>query len=295
MGLVPDSCSCARSARAPTVSSSTNMPGCPCLACSQGDDLAGRGRRRARIAAADARRAPSSLAVVRSTHGRAFTTERRRLGHGEVHITPSVRRRSRRSGRTAGTTARTSVRTSGSGRASASRPRPRSRATTRCGRGLLERRGPLDRDAADTRVLEREPAQDARHATGLLRLLERRVAQPGRVEQELEQRALRRGRRRRRARATPRSSAPSSSIGRVDELPRVLERQAPAALARGAAGRRRAGRGSAAATRPRASSRAPTRAVATRCHAASAASRSRGSSTPRSASRGPIRASSTMR
>ena len=45
------------------------------------------------------------------------------------------------------------------------------------GGGLLERRGPLDRDPADVRVLEREPAQDARLATGLLGVLERRAAQ----------------------------------------------------------------------------------------------------------------------
>src|SRR4029079_1570509 len=48
----------------------------------------------------------------------------------------------------------------------------------------------LDRHAADTRVLEREPSQDRRYASGLLCFLEPRVAEPRRVEQELEQRPL---------------------------------------------------------------------------------------------------------
>ena len=85
-----------------------------------------------------------------------------------------------------------SGRTSGSGRPSArctSTREPRDDA--RRGR-LLERGGPLDRDAADARVLEREPAQDARGASSLLCVLERGVAEPRRVEQEREQRPLRR-------------------------------------------------------------------------------------------------------
>ena len=54
----------------------------------------------------------------------------------------------------------------------------------RCGR-LLEPRGLLDRDARDPGVLQREPAEDRCDAPGLLRLRERRVAQPRGVEQEL--------------------------------------------------------------------------------------------------------------
>ena len=48
---------------------------------------------------------------------------------------------------------------------------------------LLELGGALDRDAADIRVLEREPAQDARGTRRLLGILERGVAQAVRVEQ----------------------------------------------------------------------------------------------------------------
>ena len=60
------------------------------------------------------------------------------------------------------------------------------------GSGLLERGGPLDRDAADARVLQREPAQDACGSLqpALPPRASRRAA--ARVEQEGEQRALRR-------------------------------------------------------------------------------------------------------
>ena len=95
---------------------------------------------------------------------------------------------------------------------------------------LLERGSPLDRDAADARVLEGEPAQDRRDAPRLLGLVERRVAQAGRVEQELEQVALV-------AVAGDGEGEHAEDLGavRVDrgvgELPRVLEPEAPTALA----------------------------------------------------------------
>ena len=94
-----------------------------------------------------------------------------------------------------------SGRTSGSGRSSASLTSTREPRDDARGSGLLERGGALDRDAADAGVLEREPAQDAGHAPGLLGVLERRVAQPRRVEQEAAAAAAAPGRRRRRARA----------------------------------------------------------------------------------------------
>ncbi len=56
-------------------------------------------------------------------------------------------------------------------------------ALTRARRRLLQRGRPLDRDAADVRVLQREPAEDARLARSLLGVLERGVAEPARVEQ----------------------------------------------------------------------------------------------------------------
>ena len=77
----------------------------------------------------------------------------------------------------------------------------------------------------------------------MLCLLERRVAQPGRVEQEREQRALRRV-------AGDREGERREQLGvvlvdrRVDQLPGVLERRAAGSAPRAGAGPRRAGRGS---------------------------------------------------
>ena len=128
------------------------------------------------------------------------------------------------------------------------------------GRRLLERGRALDRDAADSRVLEREPAEDARLAARLLRVLERRVAQAGGVEEERQVRP-------RDAIAGDRERERREQLEvvlvhrRVDELPRVLERKAAPALAQPALHGVEPQRGSAGATRPRASSRTPTRAA----------------------------------
>ena len=134
------------------------------------------------------------------------------------------------------------------------------RRTTRCGRGLLELRGPLDRDSADAGVLQREPAQDGGDAARLLRLLERGVAQPSRVEQELQQRPLC-------PIAGDGEREHAEKLGavrvdrRVDELPRVLEAEAAPSLAQVTLDDREPAADRAAATRPRASSRAPTGAL----------------------------------
>src|SRR5688500_11291972 len=96
--------------------------------------------------------------------------------------------------------------------------------------GLLERRCLLDRDPADARVLEREPPQDRGRPPRLLGLVERRVPESRRVEQELEQMPLV-------AVARDGKREHAEDLGavrvdrRVDELPRVLEPQAPPPLA----------------------------------------------------------------
>src|SRR5439155_26846815 len=59
-----------------------------------------------------------------------------------------------------------------------------------CGGSLLERSRALDRDAAHARVLEREPAQDARRAACGLGVLERRRAKAAGVEQVVDEGAL---------------------------------------------------------------------------------------------------------
>src|SRR5205814_8834902 len=55
-------------------------------------------------------------------------------------------------------------------------------------RRFLERGSLLDRDAGDTRILQREPAQDRRLARSLLRLGQARRVQPLRIEQPREHR-----------------------------------------------------------------------------------------------------------
>ena len=97
------------------------------------------------------------------------------------------------------------------------------------GGGFLQRRGPIDRDAADARVLEREPAQDARLTPGPLGFLERGSPEAGRVEQEHQLRAGKAV-----SRDCEREGREELEVVLVDrgvhELPGVLERERPAAL-----------------------------------------------------------------
>src|SRR3954453_16420081 len=116
-----------------------------------------------------------------------------------------------------------------------------------CGGGLLELGGPLDRDPPYTGILEREPAENTCGSSSLLCLLEGRVTQPCRVEEEGEQRAVRgvarqrgggregeqRGLRRvaREGEGERREQLRIVFVDRcIDELPRVLDRQAAVAV-----------------------------------------------------------------
>src|SRR3954447_3694856 len=98
-----------------------------------------------------------------------------------------------------------------------------------CGGGLLELGGPLDRDSPYTGILEREPAENTCGSSSLLCLLESRVTQPRRVEEEGEQRTLRRVAREREGERREQLRIVLVDR-RIDELPRVLDRQAAVAV-----------------------------------------------------------------
>ena len=105
----------------------------------------------------------------------------------------------------------------------------RSRATTRAAAASSSAARAVDRDAARARVLEREPAEDARLAPRLLRVLERGAAKASRVEQEVE---VRPGDAVAGERERERGEQLEAVLvdGRVDERPRVREGEAAPAL-----------------------------------------------------------------